>query len=73
MGCRKGSRLGSERMAVRIRETKSKTWDVFYLRRASLGGNCDNAGEEEEGMQRNADIAYQLSIWCGAEERYGTP
>jgi hypothetical protein len=26
-----------------------------------------------KSMQRNADTAYQLSIWCGAEERYGIP
>lgn len=51
MGCRKGSRLGSERMAVGIRETKSKTWAVFYLRRASLRGNCDNARERGRGRK----------------------
>jgi hypothetical protein len=39
--------LGSELMAVRSRGTKSKTWAVFSVWKASLGGNCDNTGEGE--------------------------
>jgi len=74
MGCR-SRRLGSELMAVRSRGTKSKTWAVLSVWKASLGGNCGNTGERGSGMksmQRNADIVYQLGIWCGAKESYGT-
>jgi hypothetical protein len=53
MGCRRGGRISIELMAARSRGTESKTWAVFCVWKASLGGNCDNTGEGR-GYERYA-------------------